>query len=85
MNPPNHSMEQLFAQMGMPSDAGYIERFILDHRGLNKAVLLSEAPFWNAAQAQFLWEEAQGDADWAEIIDELNLCLHGYDGNQPKR
>ena len=38
--------------------------------------LLAEAPFWSDAQARFLRQEILEDADWAQVIDELNLMLH---------
>ena len=37
---------------------------------------LSEAAFWTPAQAAFLREEILNDADWAEVIDQLNAELH---------
>jgi hypothetical protein len=38
---------------------------------------LSDAPFWTPSQAAFLREEILEDADWASVIDELNVDLHG--------
>jgi hypothetical protein len=46
------------------------------HSPLATYVLLSEAPFWTNAQAAFLREEILNDADWAEVIDQLNARLH---------
>jgi hypothetical protein len=40
-------------------------------------MLLPDAPFWTPSQAGFLREEIIGDADWAQVIDELNVNLHG--------
>ena len=37
---------------------------------------LADAPFWNRAQASFLRESLKQDAEWCEIIDELNTLLH---------
>ncbi|MCW5637448.1 MAG: DUF2789 family protein, partial [Rubrivivax sp.] len=31
--------------------------------------------FWSPAQARFLREEVAEDADWAELVDQLNLML----------
>jgi hypothetical protein len=42
---------------------------------LADAVRLADAPFWSQAQAQFLREEIYEDADWAEVVDQLNLML----------
>ncbi len=77
MEAPIHNMNNLFAQLGLPSDAESIARFIETHRPLPDGLCLSEAPFWSPAQAAFLREEMQEDADWAPIIDELNADLHG--------
>jgi hypothetical protein len=46
------------------------------HSSLATYVLLSEAPFWTISQASFLREEILNDADWAEVIDQLNARLH---------
>ncbi|MCB1888868.1 MAG: DUF2789 domain-containing protein [Rhodocyclaceae bacterium] len=77
MEQPIHSMSNLFAQLGLPSDTASIARFIEHHRPLPESMRLSEAPFWSPAQASFLREEIQEDADWAPVIDELNADLHG--------
>ena len=47
------------------------------HTPLADDVALADAPFWNAAQAAFLREELLEDADWAEVVDQLNLALRG--------
>lgn len=75
MNEPNHNMGQLFAQLGLPSDQAFILGFIETHKPLDAAMRLHEAPFWSVAQADFLRDEILEDADWAEIIDALNLEL----------
>jgi hypothetical protein len=71
----SHSLSSLFAQLGLPDEASAIERFIATH-DLPHNVALAEAPFWTPAQAAFLREEIEDDADWAEIVDELNARLH---------
>ncbi len=71
-----HTLGNLFAQLGLPSDELAIESFIRTHSHLATNVLLSEASFWTAAQASFLREEILNDADWAEVIDQLNARLH---------
>lgn len=76
MDAPVHSTAQLFAQLGLPSDAASIRRFIDTHRPLPDALKLSDAPFWTASQAAFLREGLQADADWAPVIDALNAALH---------
>ena len=71
-----HTLNNLFAQLGLPSDDAAIESFIKSHRYLATSLSLSEAPFWTPAQAAFLGEEIINDADWAEVIDQLNALLH---------
>ena len=71
-----HSLNNLFAQLGLPSEQAAIEHFIKTHSPLATNTLLSDAPFWTSAQASFLREEILNDADWAEVIDQLNAKLH---------
>ena len=67
-----HTMSNLFAQLGLPSEQAAVENFIAAHRPLENGVALYRAPFWSAAQRAFLKEEIIEDADWAAVIDELN-------------
>lgn len=71
-----HTLNNLFAQLGLSADQGAIEHFIKTHRPLATDILLSDAAFWTPAQAAFLREEILNDADWAEVIDQLNAELH---------
>ncbi len=76
MEAPMHSMSNLFAQLGLPADADSIEHFIAAHSPLATGITLADASFWTPAQASFLNEKILEDADWAEVIDELNAELH---------
>ncbi len=76
MENPVHSMARLFAQLGHPCDEQAIALFMETHRPLAGGVLLHEATFWTASQAEFLRQASLDDADWAEVIDELNAGLH---------
>ena len=71
-----HTFNNLFAQLGLPSDEDSINTFIKTHGHLATSILLSEASFWTPIQAAFLREETLNDADWAEVIDLLNTSLH---------
>ncbi|MFV5212669.1 DUF2789 domain-containing protein [Azonexus caeni] len=71
-----HTLPQLFAQLGLPSEPPAIEAFIAAHRPLAGDVALYRAPFWTPAQRSFLKEEIIEDADWAAAIEELNARLH---------
>lgn len=70
-----HSVAHLFAQLGLPSDEAAIERFIASHAPLPGNVALSEADFWSPSQAEFLAGEVAFDADWAEVVDQLDALL----------
>ena len=37
---------------------------------------MEDAFFWTENQKKFLRNEILEDADWAEVVDELNLLLH---------
>jgi hypothetical protein len=67
-----HTMCNLFAQLGLPSEESAVENFIAAHRPLENDIPLYRAPFWSAMQRDFLKEEIIGDADWSSVIDELN-------------
>ncbi len=77
MEPMTHTLPALFAQLGLADDAAGIAAFLAAHVGLRDDVPLADAPFWTAAQSAFLREEILEDADWAEVIDALNLHLRG--------
>lgn len=70
-----HTMSNLFAQLGLPSDSDSIDAFIAAHRPLAGSSTLADAPFWTPAQASFLREELAEDADWAELVDQLSARL----------
>ena len=76
MDTSQHNLNNLFAQLGLPSGASAVDSFILAHSPLPSALCLSDAPFWTPSQASFLREEILKDADWAEIVDGLNARLH---------
>lgn len=75
MEPTNHSLHDLFRQLGLPGEDDAIETFIASHRPLPPGVTLPEASFWTPVQSQFLREAVNGDADWAETVDQLNVRL----------
>lgn len=75
MTPHHHRFSELFAQLGLPGDPDSIARFIAQHAPLPAAVRLEDAPCWTPAQAALLREQLQADADWAEVVDQLNLAL----------
>ncbi len=75
METPVHSLTSLFDQLGLDSTEQAIETFIDSHRPLAGNIELCEADFWNDSQSAFLREEIDEDADWAEIVDQLDALL----------
>ena len=75
MDQPIHRFSELFAQLGLASDDQAIGQFLAAHRPLADGIALADAPFWTSSQANFLREELLEDADWAELIDQLNAAL----------
>lgn len=67
-----HTLNNLFAQLGLPSEDAAIEAFIASYRPLDNGVALYRASFWSITQRAFLKEEIIEDADWAAVIDDLN-------------
>lgn len=70
-----HTLLTLFTQLGLDSNEQAIKQFTQLHK-LAPGMAIQDAPFWNAAQASFLRESLKQDADWCDIIDELNVLLH---------
>ncbi|GEK09232.1 DUF2789 domain-containing protein [Pseudoalteromonas sp. McH1-7] len=74
MDTSRHTMSTLFAQLGLDNDPKSIDGFVKQHR-LPDEMLLSQAPFWNEGQRHFIEESLREDADWSEVIDELDAML----------
>ena len=72
-----HRFEALFDQLGLPSDTCSIKFFIAENSPLNEHIRLEEAPCWTPSQATFLHEKIQLDADWAVVVDQLNIAMRG--------
>jgi hypothetical protein len=70
-----NSLQTLFKQLGLPAEPADIDAFVARHRPLRDEVRLADAAFWTPAQAQFLREEINEDAEWAETVDQLNVLL----------
>lgn len=75
MDSSNHRFSELFAQLGLPTDDAGIEAFLREHSPLADDISLANAAFWTPSQAAFLREEWREDADWAPVVDQLNLAL----------
>ncbi|MFT4940613.1 MAG: hypothetical protein ACI88A_003670 [Paraglaciecola sp.] len=68
-------MRDLFAQLGLPSEQISIENFIQTHKGLAQRTHIEDAEFWTTHQAEFIKNALVEDAEWAELIDQLNALL----------
>jgi hypothetical protein len=79
MEPSFHPFSELFVQLGLPEDEASIQSFIEAHSPIGADVRLADAPFWTDAQAALLREQFIADAEWAEVVDQLNLALHRAD------
>lgn len=75
MYSPIHSINALFEQLGLESSDQAIETFIAEHSPLPAQVKLYEADFWNKSQRTFIQQMKDEDADWAEIVDQLDAML----------
>lgn len=70
----SHEFSELFAQLGLPNSEAEIYRFIASHK-LADDTRLPDADFWSRTQSDFLRESWKADADWAPVIDQLNMSL----------
>ncbi len=77
MDAAHHDFAELFQQLGLPSDEASIRHFISANAPLPEAMRLEDAPCWTPAQARLLRESWAQDADWAPVVDRLNLALRG--------
>ncbi len=75
MDSTTHRFSELFAQLGLPTDDAGIKEFLRQHSPLAADIELPDAPFWSEGQAAFLREEWREDADWAQLVEQLNLAL----------
>jgi hypothetical protein len=70
------TLQTLFEQLGLKSDQDSIDAFVDQHGPLPDDVKVSEAEFWTPQQQTFLKGEMRADAEWAPVVDELNVLLH---------
>ena len=75
MNTGTPTLSDLFTQLGLAMEEAEIDAFIDKNKGLAKATRIEDADFWNASQADFIRSALIEDAEWAEVIDQLNSRL----------
>jgi hypothetical protein len=71
-----HSLESLFDQLGLDSSTQSIAQFASTHRLMPGVGEFYNAAFWSPSQAAFLKQSKEEDADWAVVVDQLNVMLH---------
>ena len=69
------SMVSLFDQLGLDSTEEGIDKFIEKNSPLSGRVELHEAKFWNSCQSSFLKQVVNDDAEWVEIVNQLDVML----------
>jgi hypothetical protein len=74
MDTSRHSIQSLFAQLGLSNSGAAIDHFIQNNH-LPHDIPLEKAAFWNSGQAQFIKEAISEDADWAGVVDHLDAQL----------
>ena len=74
MDTSSHTMQDLFAQLGLPNSDIAMDNFMQNNH-LPAEIPLERAAFWSAGQAQFIREAIALDADWAEVVDHLDAQL----------
>ncbi|WP_028866145.1 DUF2789 family protein [Psychromonas aquimarina] len=71
----NHPLSSLFDQLGLDSSEQDIFDFITEYGPFLRTEELHHACFWSESQAAFLKEAKSDDADWAEVVDQLDAML----------
>ncbi len=74
MDTSSHTLEALFAQLGLDDSPEAIAGFVR-RNALTSDVLLHRGEFWTPAQAQFIRDAMREDSDWAEAVDQLNTMM----------
>jgi len=67
-------LSHLFKQLGLPYHQEGIDEFINKNR-LDKQTLMIDADCWNPSQREFLKEALLEDAQWSEVIDQLDVRM----------
>ena len=77
MNNRTHDMPELFAQLGLPADARAHQRFHSRASPARARARTRDGTILEpGAGRRFLDEALAADADWAPVVDALNLELH---------
>jgi len=74
MDTSSHTMQALFAQLGLPNSETAIDNFMQNNH-LPAEIPLERAALSSAGQAPSIREAIAQDADWAEVVDHLDAQL----------
>lgn len=67
-------LSHLFEQLGLDNSDEAMVQFITAHK-LASHIHLSQASFWTSAQKSFIIEALEADAQWTELIEQLDTQL----------
>ncbi|GIU52149.1 MULTISPECIES: DUF2789 domain-containing protein [Shewanella] len=74
MDTTSATLSHLFEQLGLDSSQSAIKQFLSQHTITGNTKII-DADFWNHAQKAFLEESLAEDAQWSELIDQLDVLL----------
>ncbi|MGX9459925.1 DUF2789 domain-containing protein [Shewanella sp. A14] len=74
MDTTSNDLSHLFQQLGLPHHQENIEDFVNKNK-LEKHTLMIDADCWNPSQKAFLKEALLEDAQWSEVIDQLDVMM----------
>lgn len=75
MNAVHYNFNDLFEQLGLESSDAAIAHFLHQQEAIPRNLALHKADIWTAAQARFLQEAKEQDAEWSYLVDELDARL----------
>ncbi len=75
MESPHHTLNDLFAQLGLPNNDPDIDAFISLHKSIPAKTKIQSADFFTASQKDFLQQAFNDDADWVVVIEHLDAML----------
>lgn len=74
MDTTSATLAHLFEQLGLDATEAGIKLFLSQH-SIDANTKLTDASFWNHAQKAFLEESLKEDAQWSELVDQLDVLL----------
>ena len=74
MDTTTNDLTHLFQQLGLSHSNDDIALFVNNNK-LDKHTLLIDAKCWNNGQRAFLKEALHEDAQWSEVIDQLDVMM----------